>query len=579
MKKRGVTPTSRTFTTLLNAFAGVPHLGAPAHFSPIKPPTERTFQRVIAIYNQSQAHIDQCVTKLAQKANVTDPEIGLAGSTPLREMNSSMTVQHDESEINLGPTNAYLKFLGRYGLWSQMDKVHIAMDKTGRLAPDNITYSVLFSAMSNRMTMQGDKRYADVRAGTMSLDEFGAAVRGLWDEAVRQFHPPQSSPFTEVKSRTRRIDEELALHALQCFFKARPSEHRLATSLIPFLWNLPDPSAVAPASLTTKHTPTRPDQDIPPHMRNIPLLNTSVVVATSITSILTRAGKHRLAATLARHFLSLEHIKTNADFALLRTSIHALASGGDVNTITSILDTHQPPTGKMGWPVYVWDNALFAARWASDFDSAVGFFRRMTHLAHGVEEAVPPAQRKPYVWHRPNDQPVDVQGHKWHKPDPVPVTAKGMSLLFKTALTANEPSVVDRNVRKAYNIFSSYNAVQLFTIPASEFGGKTNLNLLSDTEIEVNGDLIRAAEWRLSLAQDVQRAVEVMLERADKSERGHLEQVKQVTSDLYKKRDPVLGSKAFKEAKKKPASQSLQVEIEGEQDEWLPGGWWRSATV
>lgn len=527
---------------MLNAYAGARHMDSALTFNPAEKPNERKWQRILSIYNESQANISACITQLqTSKEKQPDAELGLAGETDLTEednhQDQSEKLAELRQQINVMPTNAYLKLLGRWGMWAQMEKVHVAMDTEGQLSPNARTYTILLDALLNRRAQQNERRYAHAKDDLptiMTPDEFGNTARTLWDEAVRRFHP--AVPPEDFKpDPERQIDEELALLAMRAFLSGRPADQRLATGLIPYIWDLPEPTSALPASMTAsmsaKSGDRRSDVDIPHYMREIPRLKPTVRSASSLLVMLGRANKVTLAATWARHFISLPELRSKMDFQFVRSVIHALGSDGDIEKINEVMEQYQPPTGKSGYHVYIWENALMAARQRADFPAAIDAFRRMTHLPWGTEDGVPKEQRKPYVWTRPGGKEADPQGHQYYKPDPIAPTAKTLSLLFKAAFGAKAPDMMDRNSRKAFNVFTAFPMSSFFTIPESDYKRGKTLDLMADSadafEGEIHSSLVHAAEWRLTLAKDVARAIELMLERAQPAEKRPLWELKE----------------------------------------------------
>jgi hypothetical protein len=575
MKKRGLEPDSRTYTTMINAYAGVNHSGTMADYNPYIKPDNRTMQRIVGIYNESQQHISEQVAKLVQlqrPAQDPEPDIGLTGKVHLREEkrreNPTETVIDEkaviEADISLGPSNAYLKVLNRYGMWSQMERIHLAMDQTGPLAPESITYATLFSGLLNRIAEQTEKRYTPaltsglvVPREPLRLEEVGAAARSLWDSAVRQFY---KDGYTPPESSSRRIGEEMALLAMQALLKGRPADERLAVALIPFLWNLPSPESVAVASAIQPSTPKLSNrttsEEIPSFMRRIPPLPITIRSASSIVIMLSKAQKSNLASFYAQHFLSLPALQPQIDYSFLRSCIHSLSNTRDVQPIIDILDTYQPPVGNNGWPEYVYANALNASRWACDFPTALNIFRRYTHIPHGVEDGRPQDNWVKYQWSFPNGKPTDKLGMRWMKPLPQKPSAKIMSLLAKTAVSVKGHRAVEGNVRKYWNIFNGYSLEEFFVIPIEEQGsggfraeqeGEKEMIKRIDMMREglgVRGDmkvdkyLGKALEWRVKLARDLvgicERLEEVEGPASGQGRKRRVGEVKEVMAGIIR---------------------------------------------
>lgn len=523
MKKSGIEPTSRTYTTLINAYAGANHSQDLSRFTPLLPLESRALQRITTIYNQSQTHISECVEALERwkSTPASETDLGFAGMEELVEEDEALAEAEvrQEEEISIGPTNAYLKFLGKYGRWEEMDRIYLAMDNEGPLAPDKITYSLLFSSLLIRMQQHKgtapspvtSPRPRDARPAVPKPVDFGPIARSMWEQAVRQFHPSNSTISSEG---SRHIDSELALLALQCLLSARPADQNLAIALIPFLWHLPPPGSTTVASSSPRsgsETPRYISSDLPPSMRSIPRLPLDPRAAKTILSMFSRANQPTLAGHYAEHLLSTRTLLKVVDWGVLQTSIHALSNIGKVDGIIDILDTFQPPTGPDGWPRHVWTNALTAARWSAKFGAAMDIFRRMTHLPTGFEDGRP----KKYKWSSPNGQLVDVQGRRWIEPRALMPDSKTISLFLKTALGAK----VLHSARQGWTVFKQYPLKTFFTISKGEMKDRdqpVDISLLppfasernGEGEVKVTPGLVRAAEWRIVLARDVEDLAE-----------------------------------------------------------------------
>ena len=420
-------------------------------------------------------------------------------------------------EISLGPTNAYLKFLATFGRWDELERIHVAMDTEGPLAPDHITFTILFSALLTRWRLQerdlNHRVTAEPRGPTKSgspgIIEIGPTARSMWDHVVRQFH---SSTTGDSLNGARTIDSELALLAMQCLLAGRPADQRLAISLIPFLWDLPAPGDAVVASATPRsgQSASRSNaNNVPSHMRSIPALHLDSRAAKSILSMLSRSNQGSVAAYYADHVLATRALLNVIDWGVLQSCIHILSNTGKVDRIIDIFDAFQPPTGNQGWPRHVWNNALTAARWSFKLPAALDIFRRMTHLPIGFEDGRPTE----YKWRPPNHNPTDIQGRRWIEPRPLAPDSKSMSLFLKTAMNVNNL----HHSRQAWTIFRHYPLESFFVIPTAELKDRDHKGAVSllppfDHEPLVSLSLVRAAEWRIVLARDVEALAERMLE-------------------------------------------------------------------
>ncbi|RSH84135.1 uncharacterized protein EHS24_005638 [Apiotrichum porosum] len=451
MKKRFVKPTSRTYTTLLNAYAGVAHSDSyTEHFVPGNRPEPLTLERVRAIYASSQKHIQACKTKI-QKQSIQE-EVGV--SYPQSNPEPDVLNQEEESitkAINILPTNAYLKFLGRFGYWEEMERVFLAMDREGPLSPDQVTYWAMLKAAQNIHTferLQND-RITKHQASGITLKpvklptiNFGATVRSYWEQAIRQLrHRPADY---------RKIDPELAILVVECLSVARPEDKRLAQVLVPRLWGLP--SATQPEVASSRRPDGRADFSLLPKVyETLPVFRIDVRIATTLLTLYRRAKDKEQSRFYTHFFLEHEELRKDFDMGFMRAATLALAAADDITGVQAIMDSYQPSSGKGGWPLEVWNAALSAARWSGDWDAALAVFRRMTHLPPGVETSKGASGE--WTFKSPNGRPVDARGVPWVQAHPIVPDPTTMAILFKAAIACGERPT--RQVLRIYNHFGA----------------------------------------------------------------------------------------------------------------------------
>lgn len=426
MKKRGFEPSSRTFTTLINAYAGVNHSSAPATKRTSAKPEQRTLSRVGLIYEQARTFMAK---RLEERDDVAS-DLGLALG-PSESQDRRIVATHDH-ELSNAPTNAYLKFLARYGMYEEMQRIVAPMPATGPLSPDNTTFNTMFSALlSSGDANAHDKHRAD---GTPSSDRRArngneGEARQLWDRACRQLDGQDGRQV---------MDEDLALIALTSLCKADGASQRLAKDLVPLLWHVSPPGKAVMSSNDLAEL--RKKHNLP---STLPRFDVTVKAATVIISHLPHPNDRAHYAQAFLHHPTLA--KGKVDMVFLTSAVRAYSTTGEVHEIISIFDSYQP-TGPNNhavpsWPTPIWNDALTAARWSTaegkgmrnepDFTTAIDIFRRMTHLPLGVEAGLITG---PYVWAPPNGRHVDVRGLKWMRPVAQIPDAKTVSLLLKTSL-------------------------------------------------------------------------------------------------------------------------------------------------
>jgi hypothetical protein len=484
MKKRGFKPSSRTYTTLLNAYAGLRHADDTTERRGSRtPPEPRTVSRVSIIHDQAHSYLVAQAAELERLETQNDPEeLGLGTDAMVDNEN----IEDETVDINIGPTNAYLKFLAKYGMMQEMEKVFSGMPTSGPLSPDSITYSTMFSALFDKLSKRST--VSDVEGATTSKS---LTASGLWNQVYRQFRDSDSSRSSDK----RRVDEDLAIIALKCLSRGDQVSQRQAMQVIDALWPLPRPNDTRTPSQVRTQTQT---QSTP-----LPHLPLTTRAATTIMAVCPKPTDRSHYAHL---FLQKPELSKSIDTPFLITAIRAFSETGDVQAVMDILKSYQPRQPNQ-WPMSVWHDALTAARWSvseeqgmknqPDFEAALAIFRRMTQIPPGVEDGEITGN---YVDTTPNGKPIDVLGNKWAKNGPVELDAKAMSLFLKTALSRGW-----RDVQRAMAVFLHLDGTKLLDLEAAKVQRQDR-----DTK---HGSGVSTRQWGVDLCRDVERACERLLER------------------------------------------------------------------
>jgi len=500
MKKRGINPDIYTYSGLLNAYAENA-LSSTTGEVVMKQPEATTLSRVTNIFDQSQAYLRQIKGKstvatspLTEK--MAENDIGLNTSSVIDTGFTSTLPPADTTPsielISVVAINSYLKYLAKYAMTDEMQRIFISMERTGPLAPDNVTYTTMFTGLLNRQKQHDLAKKAGT-ASTETMMSISSTARSLWDQAVRQFGRQSTGSPQLAKAG---IDEGLAVIALQTLVNCRHQDKRLAIDLIPQLWGLSTPgrSTSIPNSEESE-TDKKGSSDLP-------LLPVTISAATSILNILRIADQPTLATHLTQSFLNNLELQQKFDFPFLRSAISTLALTGDVSTILSIMETYQPQTVSGQWPPDVWLSALRAARFSADFPVALNLFRRLTYLPPNIEKghSVSKPGSASVEWSPPNDQRTDIQGNKWIPTKPVKPYATIMTMFLKVARNADKSAC-----KQALSIFTHYPLKDFFDI------NEKGITMLPPfKEISLNREVIRGIQARLSLAREVEGVCEVL---------------------------------------------------------------------
>ncbi|WWC66413.1 uncharacterized protein I206_100315 [Kwoniella pini CBS 10737] len=466
MKKRGIKPTTRTYSTLLNAYSRMSHADDTAFNSDIIPVKNLTHSRVTILHDQAQQHVKRCMTA----SSLLNEDLGISTSEGEILTNRNESFNEFEEEINISPTNAYLKYLGRHGLWEEMYTTFISMPQQGQLSPDKVTYTTLFSSLHNiHLARWRSRKSGSTDSEDLKLIDIGSISRGIWDQCSRQFY---KSSNINSKDQDRRIDNELFNHALRCLIKGRPEDLRLAIKLVNEIWSLPPPSG---------------QSYINESVSDLPKLQPDVQSATSLIQGLLYTKQSVPAAHYTTLFLSDSRIEQEADIHFLKIAISAFSETGDIGGITNILDSYQPPsTGIGGWHLNTWKDALQGARWSSDFNTALRLFKRATQISDKIENNSPMVTNRDigeYEWTTPNGQSKDIRGVNWIKPRAISPDIGMLAILLKSAISTNNEAI-----KKVLNIITYFGGERLFVVDSKEThrSDKEKITLIDHTPQTIN---------------------------------------------------------------------------------------------
>lgn len=173
MKRRGLSPTTRTFQTMLTGLSRIEDWSTHT----------KQLANARAVYDSFQRH-----------------------------MSSVKKDDENSSELSVDPLAAYIKTLGNAGNLQEIFDVYYAMDSEGPLAPNQFIYTAMFQALSTCNDRDGIKAASDAKL--------------LWTQMQKASRKPPGSQvdaFTVTSavaalSRGRPADQTFALQIVQDYF-------------------------------------------------------------------------------------------------------------------------------------------------------------------------------------------------------------------------------------------------------------------------------------------------------------------------------------------------------------------------
>ncbi len=284
MKKTGIIPSSRTYTTLLSNFSK--SLGSTS---------EGTMARATLIYDQAQRHL----RNLTQGSITEGVSSTAAPDTPAKD---NVAARALADEITVAPTNAYLQCLAHFGNMGEILRVVSAMPLEGRLAPDKYTYTVAFTAL-----------LAD------SGKDASGAAKQFWDRLVQQ-----RKALVSAGKPDNVLDTAVATLAFRCFMQGDDELKRFGLSLLSPLFGLSSPGK----SAALVGAGSEPD------LAPLPLNDRAAETAVKLCLA---ADKPALAAHMAEQILQQTDVVARMSPQGANGLIEAFAAAGDVARCVDLL--------------------------------------------------------------------------------------------------------------------------------------------------------------------------------------------------------------------------------------------------
>ncbi|KIL70065.1 hypothetical protein M378DRAFT_116858 [Amanita muscaria Koide BX008] len=189
MKRRGHSPTTRTFQTMFTGFSRVEHWST----------HPKQLANVRSLYEAYQRHIASVKRE--------DP------SSP---------------HLSVDPLAAYIKILGDAGRFQDIFDVYYALDSEGPLAPNQLIFTAIFQALAPKVDMIGDRAVPYLKNA--------ADAKLLWKQMLKA---SQKSPGFKV-------DSYIASAAVAALTRGGPSEQAFAFQIVRDYFGLYPPDESAP---------------------------------------------------------------------------------------------------------------------------------------------------------------------------------------------------------------------------------------------------------------------------------------------------------------------------------------------
>jgi hypothetical protein len=176
MKRRGLSPTTRTYQTLFAGLSRVEHW--PTH--PLQ------LNHAHQLYDYFLKHLQ------AVKYHAPDSD-----------------------ELSISPLAKYIKILGDAGDFQRIFDVYYTMDSDGPLSPNRDIFTAIFQVLSVR-------RYADGDEGAIFHNQNGSTAKLLWMQMEK----------ASKKSPGFAVDSHLIAMAIRALSRGRPADQELALDIV-----------------------------------------------------------------------------------------------------------------------------------------------------------------------------------------------------------------------------------------------------------------------------------------------------------------------------------------------------------
>lgn len=322
MKKRGIIPTLATYVIMLDAFPSTP--------------SKKTQTRARSVYEASVRYV---------RSLLDGDGIDGEGESE-RYVEEGKTV--DPGKI-VAITNAYLDLLVAQGQDAEIKDVLDAMPESGTLAPDDVTFTILFRALRDGPTPSG--------LTCASVWTRVAAAKGSGEDA----------------SWKSKLDEKMIVSALQAAIKGNDVDKRRSLALLPEVIGLPLKKSIA--------------------------LKLNERTAEMVLKFCLAIDEPRKCFEYGEVFLADSVLAKSLRVSHYDAIMSALSKLRRTTEAMQLLRDRRPADNNGVWPykLYMWP-LLSAKVRRGDFEKLIDVFRGLTGMPWGVElgrPTDPPANAPP----------------------------------------------------------------------------------------------------------------------------------------------------------------------------------------
>lgn len=352
MKKRGIKPTTRTWSTLLTYFP-----------KSLDQSAEKVLSRYTIIYDEAQSKIQGKLQTEISDENEREEDLQVVADPdrpPAVNRGRSDGELRNEPDAFEEPqivSNQYMQILAHFGKLDEMLRVLRMMPTSGPGAPDAVTFGVVLKALLDRNKVLKAARRAqskvETRDSLIGRDESGMShARAVWDQLVRQHQG-----LTQSKGDLRTVlDEQNAVLGIRALSEGSKEDAALALTLLTDLYGLSRPGESAMA---------RAEQKDITALSTLQLDDRS---AETILNLCLGTKRNLDAAHFAKQFLDRPDVLSGFRQRQWQLMMAAFANAHDCHMCQRLIETFGPKGEQRRWSYQTYAYLFRSARWTKDME-------------------------------------------------------------------------------------------------------------------------------------------------------------------------------------------------------------------